>query len=78
MLKKVLCGTMAVGLATILSLPELAGAWPQKSSPTSVQHNQLELAAKKKSKKKSKNTKKAPRQTRFEPQPLHQVQQHLA
>lgn len=79
MLKKVLCGTLALGFAAVLSLPGLAVAFPQKSSPTSIEQHQLELAAKKGRKaKKGKKSKRAPRHAQFQPQPLHQVQQHLA
>ncbi len=74
MLKKVLCGTMAIGLAALLSLPELAVAFPQKSTRTSIQQNQLELV-KGKRKKKSRRGRRVRRHTQFQQQPLHQVQQ---
>lgn len=78
MLKKVLCGTMAIGLAALLSLPELAVAFPQKSTRTSIQQNQLELVKvkrKKKSKKKIRRGRPVRRLAQFQQQPLHQVQQ---
>jgi len=64
MLKKVLCGTMALGLAAVLGLPELAVAAPQKSKQTSIQQNQLELVHKTRKKKSKKSAKKkAPKKT---------------
>lgn len=76
MLKKVLCGTMALGLATLLSLPELAMALPQKSDHASIQQNQLELVKKRRKKrKKSRRGRRARRHMHTQQQPLSRVPQ---
>ena len=76
MWKKVLCGTMAVGLAAILSLPELALASSQQSRPTIVKHSQLELVKKKRSKKGKRMRRRMQRHTQFQ-QPQVQQQYHV-
>ena len=79
MLKKALCGTMAIGIAALLSLPELAIALPQQSKQTSIQQNQLELVKKRRAKKKkSRRSRRPAHHTQFQPQPVHQMLQHLA
>ena len=75
MLKKVLCGTMAIGLAALLSLPALAVASPQKSGHTSIQQHQLEPAKKSSKKKKKGQSSQKPKSTTPSHQSLYQVQQ---
>jgi hypothetical protein len=76
MLQKVLGGTMAIGLAALLSLPALAVARPQQADHTSMQQHQLEPAAKKSSKKKKKGQpSQKPKPTTPAQQSLYQGQQ---
>lgn len=76
MVKRVVCGTMAIGLAALLSLPELAIAFPPKSDHASIQQNQLELV-KKRRKKKSRRGQKMRRPMQTQQQSLFQVQQYV-
>lgn len=75
MLKKVLCGTMAIGLAALLSLPTLAMAVPQQSGHTSMQQHQLEPVKKSSKKKKKGQPSQKPKPTTPSQQSLYQVQQ---
>jgi len=78
MLKKVLCGTMAIGLAALLGLPELAVASPHKAKQTSIEQNQLELAHARRRSKKSRRGRRIRPRAEFQQQPVHQVPQYLA
>jgi hypothetical protein len=78
MLKKVLCGTMAIGLAALLSLPALAVAVPQQSGHTSIQQPQLELVKKSCKKKNQGQHSQKPKPTSTSQQFLYQSQQSVA
>jgi hypothetical protein len=74
MLKKVLGGTMAMGLAAFLSLPALAVALPQTSGHTSIQPQQLALVKKSSKKKKKGHQSQKPKPTTPSQQSLNRVQ----
>jgi hypothetical protein len=78
MLKKVLCGTLAFGLAAFLSLPVRAVALPQESGPTSMQQHQLELVKKSSKKKKKGHHSQKPKPTVSPQQSSSQGQRQAA
>ena len=76
MLKKVLYGTMAMGLAAIIGLPELSLASAQQSRPTLVKHAQVELVAKHR-KRGKRMRKRMRRHTQFQQPQVQQQQYHV-